>query len=88
MLSTSVEVQSLKALVNCSDFVLHMYGLILLVLLAVLKMLICNDNYRSFRALSILTDLMHLAYEAMITVLLMISQLSVFLARVKKDTCA
>ena len=87
MLSTA-EVQSLKALVNCSDFILHMYGLILLVLLAVLEMLICSDGYHSFHALSILTDLMHLAYEAMIVVLLIISPLSVFLARVKKDTCA
>jgi hypothetical protein len=72
-------VQSLKALVNYSDFV---------ACLTVLKMLICSDGYHSFHALSILTDLMHLAYEAMITVLLMISPLTVFLARVKKDTCA
>lgn len=83
MLNVSAEVQGLKAPVNCSDFILHMYGLILLVL-AVLKMLICGYGYRSFHALSILTDLMHLAYEAMVTVVLVISPLSVFLARVKK----
>jgi hypothetical protein len=83
MLNISAEVQSLKAPVNCTDFILHMYGLVLLVL-TVLKMLICGYGYRSFHALSILTDLMHLTYEAMVTVLLMISPLSVFLARVKK----